>query len=174
MRAFYLSTLLVILTGFLYAQSSTKKIELEISGSESINTALSFKFGRSNIYGIVSGGIIRIDDLKNSAVGLGVGTQRSYEKGWSNEVELLAYSMNRDGSFKGELSMLSQIKLTIGKQLTSHFKAYGGPVLNLTILKNKESNGDFSNDIAPYSIWSNKKDDVKMDMWVGLVAGFRF
>lgn len=109
-------SILLLLSGSLYAQngaSSTKKIELELSASESIHAALSFKFGKSAIYGIVSGGMVHFDQPRSSAIGLGVGTQRFHRNSWSNEIELLAYTMNKDGSLEGDLSMLSQLRFLL-------------------------------------------------------------
>lgn len=172
-----LSILLLLSYTSIYAQDErmhTKKIELELSLSDAINASVNFKFGKSQIYGIVSAGILRFDNPKNSVIGLGLGHQQFHKKGWSNEIELMAYTMNRNGNFSGDLSMLSQARFTIGKQISSRFKAFCGPTINYTILKDKNSDGNFSNDIAPYSIWSNKKNKVKMDAWIGISGGIRF
>lgn len=175
MRSLLLSILFVS-SIVCYAQNSSnhKKLELELSTSESINAAISFKFGISKIYGIVSGGMVRFNSSNQSAIGLGLGTQHFWQNNWTNEIELMGYTMNRDGDFKGDMSMLTQLRFTVGKQITRHFKIYCGPSINTTFLKHKKTNGDFSNDIAPYSLWKNNSSNSKIDGWIGIVGGVRF
>lgn len=172
----FLSSILLAFSVACYAQSSSnsKKLEFELSASESINAAASFKFGISPIYGIVSGGMVRFDSSNHSAIGLGIGTQRFWGNNWTNEIELLGYTMNRDGGFDGDLSMLTQLRFTIGKEFARHFKVYCGPTINTTILKHKNANGEFSNDIAPYSLWKKENENSKINGWIGIVGGIRF
>lgn len=154
--------------------SNSRKLEIELSASESINATVSFKFGVSLIYGIVSGGIVHFDNYKHSAIGLGIGTQHFWQNDWTNEIELLGYTMSRDGGFGGDMSMLAQLRFTVGKQFTRHFKIYCGPTINTTILKYKDVNCNFLNDIAPYSLWKKNNTNSKIDGWVGIVGGIRF
>lgn len=67
------------------------KYEFEVSFSESINTAISFKIGTDKFYTIFSGGINYFLSIIEYAAGLGFGTNINWKKRWSNQIEIQAF-----------------------------------------------------------------------------------
>lgn len=152
------------------------KHELEISFSESLNTAISFKLGTNKFYTIISGGIKYIGKPIEYGVGLGFGTHIQWKKNWSNQIELIGYEITNNGSFKHNgINLLTQLKLPISKQFTKHLHVFAGPVINISISDLKDPNtGTFINSISPWSIWDYNSESIKFNGWIGFMAGLRF
>lgn len=153
------------------------KHEFELSFSEAINTALTFKLGTDKLYSIFSGGINYF--TRNRPVeyvyGFGLGTHQNWRKNWGSQIEVLGYQLSEGGRFKGGLDMLTQFKFTVSKQFTNHFKIFVGPVLNMTISDYVDpQTGAIGNSLAPYPMWEQTRGNVKLRAWVGLTAGVRF
>lgn len=151
------------------------KQEFELSFSEALNTALSFKLGTDRLYTIFSAGINYIEQPVNYAVGLGFGTHIDWNNGWANQIEAIGYALTEDSSFDTELNMLTQLKFTISKNIDKHFKFFAGPVLNMTISKyeNPET-GELGSSLKPWTLWENKSDKTRLNAWIGFTAGIRF
>lgn len=110
------------------------KQEFEVSFSETLNTAVSFKLGTDKFYTIFSGGVNYINNPVEYAAGLGFGTHIDWKKGWGNQIEAMGYALTENGSFETDaLNMLTQLKFTVSKQFAPHFKIFAGPVINMTL-----------------------------------------
>lgn len=151
------------------------KQEFEVSFSEALNTTVSFKLGTDRLYTIFSGGVNYINKPVEYAAGLGFGTHMDWKKGWGNQIEIMGYSLTRNGSFDTDgVNMLSQLKFTVSKQFYKHFKVFAGPVVNMTIADTDFEKGITGSSISPYSMWSNDGKKTHLNSWIGFVAGVRF
>lgn len=151
------------------------KREFEISFSEALNTVISFKLGTDKFYTIFSSGVNYINKPVEYAAGLGFGTHVDWKKGWGNQIEVMGYSLTRDGSFNNEgINMLSQLKFTVSKQFAQHFKVFAGPVVNMTIADIDTEKGISGSSISAWSMWGNDSGNTRLDGWIGFVAGVRF
>lgn len=152
------------------------KQEFEVSFSEALNTSVSFKLGTDKFYTIFSGGINYWDKPVQYAAGLGFGSQLNWKKGWSNQIEIMGYSLTENESFDLDgINMLTQIKLPVSYQFAKRFKVFAGPTLNMTISQyvNTET-GVLGSSLSPYSMWKNKSDKTRLNGWIGFSAGVRF
>ncbi|MGL5318845.1 MAG: LA_2272 family surface repeat-containing protein [Bacteroidales bacterium] len=152
------------------------KQEFEVSFSEALNTAVSFKLGTDKFYTIFSGGINYINIPVEYAAGLGFGTHIDWKKGWGNQIEAMGYALTEKGSFKTKgVNMLTQLKFTVSKEFAPHFKVFAGPVVNMTISDyvNPET-GDIGSSLSPWSMWKNDSGSTRLNGWVGFTAGVRF
>lgn len=151
------------------------KREFEVSFSESLNTAVSFKLGTDKLYTIFSGGINYLNTPTEYAAGLGFGTHIAWKKGWGNQIEAIGYALTRDGSFNNQgVNMLTQLKFSFSKQFAPHFKVFAGPVINMTISDVNTEKGITDSSITPWSMWSNDSNKTRLNAWVGFAAGVRF
>lgn len=152
------------------------KQEFEVSFSEAINTAVSFKLGTDRFYTIFSAGMNYINCPVEYAVGLGLGTHIDWKKGWGNQIEAMGYSLSEQGSLKNDgINMLTQLKLTLSKEFASHFKVFAGPTINMTISDyvNPET-GVIGSSLSPWSMWKNDSGSTRLNGWIGFTAGVRF
>lgn len=150
------------------------KREFEISFSECLNTAISFKLGTNKFYTIFSGGIKYIDQPVEFAAGIGFGTHVDWKKDWSNQIELLGYSITQDKSFDhGGNNMLTQLRLPVSKEFSNHFKIFAGPVLNIAI-SDLEDQNDSACSLSSWSLWKSTSGDTHVKGWIGFMAGIRF
>jgi hypothetical protein len=141
-------------------------MEGEISGSEIIHAAASFRSGTQKLYSILSVGYNFSDEF--FVTGFGLGTEITLKNKWRLNIEGIHYNLH-DKNFKQEnYGGLSQIRPTVNYKFAEHFKVYAGPTLNLSVI-----NKDFEF-TAPYSIWNTTSGDMKLDSWVGFTAGVRF
>lgn len=151
------------------------KQEVEVSFSEALHTAVSFKLGTDKFYTIFSGGVNYIDTPVEYAAGLGFGTQMNWKNGWANQIEAIGYALTEDKDFPSKLNMLTQLKFTVSKELAPHFKVFAGPVVNMTISKYVDPDTDkVGCSLSPYSMWSNDSKNTRLEGWVGFSAGVRF
>ena len=151
------------------------KSEFEVSLSEAIHTAVSYKIGTDHFYTIFSGGINYIGKTVNYAAGAGFGTHLDWQKGWGNQIEALCYTLSEEGKFRKGLNLLTQLRLTASKEIAPHFKVFAGPVINLTI--SDYVNPDtkkVGSSLDPYSLWENEGGKTTLRGWVGIAAGVRF
>lgn len=151
------------------------KQEFEVSFSEALNTAVSFKLGTNKLYTIFSVGINYIDKPTEYAYGVGLGTHQNWGRNWGSQIEAVGYQLSEDGRFQGGLDLLGQFKFTVSKQIANHFKVFFGPVLNMTISNyvNPET-GQIGSSLAPYTVWEQTNGKTNMKAWVGFTAGVRF
>lgn len=151
------------------------KREFEVSVSEALNTAVSFKLGVDRFYTIFSAGANYISSPVEYAAGLGFGTHIDWKQGWGNQIELIGYTLTEDGKFQRGINMLTQLKFTVSKEITPRFKVFAGPVLNLTISDyvNPET-GKLGSSLSPWSMWKNDSDKTRVNSWIGMSAGVRF
>lgn len=151
------------------------KHEFEVSFSESLNTAISFKLGTDNFYTIFSVGANYFKKPIQYAYGLGFGTHQNWGRRWGSQVEAVGYQLSEDGKFRGGLDLLTQLKFTVSKQFANHFKIFAGPVLNMTISDYvNPQTGSVGSSLAPYSLWDRQIGKTKLNAWVGFTAGVRF
>ena len=154
-------------------------MEWEVSGSEIIHTALSFRSGTQKLYSIISAGYNFSDEFL--ATGFGLGTEITLKNRWRLNIEGIHYSLYNKNSGKWDLhdkdlkewddynyASLTQIRPTINYKFAGHFKIYAGPTLNLSVV---DKDFKFT---TPYSIWNTTEKHVKLDSWVGFIAGIRF
>lgn len=144
--------------------------DFSVSFSECLNTEINFRLGSKNFYTIFAVGSSFINKKAEFALGGGFGTQIEWKnEKWSNQIELLAFSMTRNKSLKTDgINLLSQIRIPITRHFTKHFSIFAGPTVNMTISKNE----DFP--IKPYSLWSRNNNSTFMNGWIGAIAGIRF
>ncbi|MFI3299138.1 MAG: hypothetical protein R3Y49_05000 [Rikenellaceae bacterium] len=147
------------------------KHEFELAYSDAINILASFRLGNDYLYTIFSGGVnfTASQEEVNYAAGIGLGTQIRWNKGWSNEVELVCYSLSDGGSFNTELNLLNQARFTFTKQFAEWFKVFAGPVVNISV-----SDNSVVDSWSQYSIYEHIGEHNTVRGWIGLVAGFRF
>lgn len=151
------------------------KREVEVSFSEALNTAVSFKLGVDKFYTIFSAGVNYFNNPVEYAAGLGFGTHIDWKQGWGNQIEIVGYALTEDGKFQDGINMLSQLKFTVSKQFAPHLKVFAGPVLNLTISDyvNPET-GKLGSSLSPWSMWENDSNKTRVNSWIGVSAGVRF
>lgn len=151
------------------------KHEFEVSLSEALNTSVSFKLGTNKLYTIFSAGINYLDNPVEYAYGFGLGTHLDWKKNWGNQIEVMGYQITEDGKFQDGFNMLTQLRLTVSKQISNHFKVFAGPVLNMTISDYENPvTGELGSTLAPWSMWKNKIGNTHLNSWIGFSAGVRF
>ena len=152
------------------------KHEFELSFSESLNTAVSFKLGTDKFYTIFSGAVNYIYNPVEYAAGIGFGTHINWKNDWSNQIEIIGYGVTDGGCFDYDgVNMLAQLKLPISKQISKHFKVFAGPVFNVSIsdcADNDLVHG--AANLSPWKMWNFSSGKTKFNGWIGLVAGVRF
>lgn len=151
------------------------KHEFEISLSEALNTAVSFKLGTNKLYTIFSVGINYLNNPVQYAYGFGMGTHQKWKNNWGSQVEVIGYQLTEDGKFRGGLDLLTLCKFAVSKQIANHFKLFAGPVFNMTISDyiNPKTNKTGSS-LAPYTMWEHTSGKTNLKAWVGFAAGMRF
>lgn len=152
------------------------KHEFEVSFSEALNTAVSFKLGTDKFYTIFSGGINYINKPVEYAVGLGFGTHIDWKKGWGNQIEAMGYALTEKSSFETKgINMLTQLKFTVSKEFAPHFKVFIGPVVNMTISDYvNPQTGVIGSSLSPWSMWQNDSGSTRLNGWIGFTSGVRF
>lgn len=150
------------------------KHEFEVSFSEALHTAVSFKLGVDRFYTIFSTGINYIDQPVQYALGYGFGTQWNLKNNWSNQLEAMEYELTENKKFHHKNSLI-QLKYTFAKELAPHFNVFVGPVLNMTISDYvDQETGKKGCSLSPYTIWDNNGTHTKLNSWIGISAGIRF
>ncbi|MFI3240123.1 MAG: hypothetical protein R3Y22_05995 [Bacteroidales bacterium] len=148
------------------------KHEFELAFSETLNTSVSFKLGTNTFYSIFSGGVNFLSSTPEYAAGIGFGTEIKFrDKSWGNQIEVLGYGLTTNGKFAEGLNMLTQLKYSVSKEFTPHFKVFAGPTFNLTISDDCEAT---THPIAPWSMYSSNNGTTALNGWIGLSAGVRF
>lgn len=152
------------------------KREFEVSLSEAINTAISFKLGTDDFYTIFSVGINYMGTSSTEyAYGIGLGTNMDWKEGWESQIELMSYSLTEEGKWRGDMNQLYQLKFTVSKQVAERFKVFAGPVLNLTVSDYvNPKTGELGCSLAPWSMWKNDSKTTRLNSWIGFSAGVRF
>ncbi len=151
------------------------KQEFEIGFSEVLNTSASFKLGVDHFYTIFSAGVNYFGENINYATGLGFGTHIDWKNSWSNQIEVLGFMLTEEGKFIEDLNMLTQLKYTVSKEISKHFKVYAGPVLNMTISQyTNPVTGELGNSLSPWPMWENTSSKTHLNAWLGITAGIRF
>lgn len=155
------------------------KQEFEISHSEALDVALSFKLGTDKFYTIFSAGVGNLNtSTPQYAVGFGAGTHISWNKGWGSQVEVITYALTEDGNYhhyRDGINQLNQLKYTISKQFAKRFKIFAGPVFNFTFSDyvNPETNR-LGTSLTDMVMWTRNYEQFKIDAWIGFTAGVRF
>lgn len=150
------------------------KYEFEVSFSESVNTAVSFRFGTDRFYTILSGGVNYLFSDIEYAVGLGFGTSIDWKRGWGNQVEIQAFGVSSGRKLTGiSADSIVQLRLPVCKEFSRHFKIFAGPTLNLG-LQRSDASGNDRPALAPWTMWKAGWSDMQGAGWIGLSGGFRF
>ncbi len=152
------------------------KQEFEVSFSEALNSAVSFKLGTEKFYTIFSAGVNYLQTDPIYAAGVGFGTHVNWNQGWGNQIEIIGYTLTEDQSFDNDgINMLAQLKLSVSKEFHRHFKIFAGPVFNMTIsdYANKAT-GELGSTLSPWSMWKNDSENTRLNSWIGFTAGIRF
>lgn len=152
------------------------KHEFEVAFSEALNTAVSFKLGTNKFYTIFSGGVNYINKPAEYAGGLGFGSHINWKQGWANQIELMGYALTENGSFNHKgISMLTQLKFAVSKEVFSNFKIFAGPVINMTISDYvNPTTGEVGSSLSPWSIWKNDSETTRLNGWIGFNIGVRY
>lgn len=163
--------------GLINVVKKNGKQEWDLGFSDAINTHLSYKLGTRNFYTIFSGGVNYLEvenaDLQY-AVGLGFGSEIQLKNNYATQIELLGYGLTENEEFSEDLNLLTQVKLTVSKELDSGLKLYAGPAFNMTISQVKKQNGAIGTDLAPYTIFEDNTNQTDLKGWVGFTIGLRY
>ena len=151
------------------------KYEFEISVSDAVNTALSFRMGTDRFYTIFSGGVNYFFSDPEYAAGLGFGTDIKWGQGrWSNQVEIQAFGISHDRKFTGDsVNSIIQLRLPVCVTIAKHFKVFAGPAVNLA-LRSTGTDGDAFRSLAPWTMWKAELGKLQAVSWIGFSAGLRF
>ncbi len=150
------------------------KHEFEVSFSDALHTAVSFKLGVDRFYTIFSAGANYIDQPVQYALGCGFGTQWNLKNSWSNQLEVMEYELTENKKFHHKNSLV-QLKYTFAREIAPHFNVFAGPVLNMTISDYVDpETGKKGCSLSPYTIWDNNGTHTKLNSWIGVTAGIRF
>ena len=167
--------------GLINIVKNNGKYDFEVGFSESLNTFVSFKFGAQKFYTIFSGAFNYLDDPGIYAAGMGFGTHSDWIAGWGHDVELMSYSIIKEGEWQKDLNMLNQFKIRVSKQFGDYFKVFAGPVFNFTVERydNPNKPEDTKKTVSPpwSSIWSDEKGKedankkTNLNFWIGFEVG---
>lgn len=150
------------------------KYEFEVSFSETVNTAVSFRLGTDRFYTIFSGGINYFFSAVEYAVGLGFGTSVRLKKDWSSQAEIQVFGISSGQKITaGSANSVIQLRLPVCKEFSKHFKVFFGPSLNLG-LQGENAPGKVLDDMVPWTMWKARWNGMQAIGWAGLSAGFRF
>ncbi len=174
--------------GFINIVEQGGKQEFEISHSETLDAAISFKLGTDKFYTIFAGGVKDVDIRSKAgynraeyAVGVGIGTYIDWKRGWGNEFELITYDVTEDGDFFNNndnqyiTNSLNQFKFTVSKQFGRRFAIFGGPVLNVAVANFVDPvTGEIGGSFSSVSKWEKIHKSHLISGWIGFSAGIRF
>lgn len=150
------------------------KHEFEVSFSETLHTALSFRLGTDKLYTIFSAGVNYTKKNTEYAAGLGLGTHIDWKKQWANQIELTGYGLTENGSFRTDgVRMLLQLRCPVSKTLGRHFTVFAGPTVNMTITETSSSDSP-SKTWSPWHLWKSNNGNTQFRGWIGMTAGVRF
>ena len=155
------------------------KQEFELSHSEAIDVALSFRLGTDKFYTIFSGGLGNLHtSTPQYSLGFGAGTHIGWNRGWACQVESMTYMLTEDGNFKhysNGINQLNQVKYLISKQFASRLKVFAGPVFNITLSDYENSKTErLGTSLTDMVMWTKSNGQFRVDAWVGFSTGVRF
>lgn len=139
--------------------------ELEISGSESLHTAISFRSGSKKLYGIVAVGVNFDDEFL--AFGGGLGSEIALREKLGINIEVAHYNLF-GASTEYKSGGLTQFRPTLNFAPIKQLKLYVGPTFNLLY-----SNLNEIVFTPPYNFWEWNNANHKGEAWVGITGGVR-
>jgi hypothetical protein len=154
--------------------------KIEISGTEALYPTLAFKTGVRKFYNILTAGYQPWSDGL-WWYGYGIGSELALGKRVPLNFDFVVNQINHRENNHLYLDLLGQIKVQAGVTLGKNLTVFGGPVLNLQMMKMPGYlEGKYT--LAPYTIWEDSYTiergmtnyPTKLKGWVGFSAGVRF
>jgi len=144
--------------------------KLEISSDEVFYANFGFKTGVDRFYNIFEWGF---GSNKTFNFSYGIGFNKPFKKNHAINFDFI-YTAVHDWDDQ-DLSLGDKIKFQpiYNYSFTKNFNAFAGPSINIYASDTQPESGEYKN-IAPYTIWDQTYSTIRMQMWVGFKAGFRF
>jgi len=160
--------------GFLSIVKKGAYRNLEISGSDVMHVAASFRIGVPVFYNIFSYGFRPFTEEKRQGFGYGIGSEIRFSQTTGLQIEAHATHLKKDwkGDYK-HLDMLNELRMTIGTALPGRLELFAGPVLYNHIYKDKPESGITGSDLSRYTIDERRWDDYVSKWWIGARGGLR-
>lgn len=152
--------------------------QLDISTSEALKAQVALKMGVRRFYNIFAvGATVDDDGPDHYAFGYGMGTQWGV-RGFISNLEIMTWNVNRGfENWFDEVSLLNQVKFTLGHTFGKHFTLYGGPVYNLMISSYDHALNLDDPGLAPEWAFTDKLvggGRTRFQQWLGFTGGVRF
>lgn len=150
--------------------------EFEVSTNDITAVNLTFRSGSDRLYGIFTAGIQARDEPLWTA-GLGFGTRFDLKKHKIiGSVELTGSGMNRTrGNLDQELNLLNKLSFNVGYQLTKRLFINAGPVLNVYVTQDFDSESEkYGYNIGHKNLFDKTSKGTNTRMWLGYQAGIWF
>lgn len=148
----------------------------EISTSETLYGAVSFKTGTKQFYNILSVGASYKNDMVLWGWGYGIGTMISMKNNWGLAIELLSYQINEDEWFTEALNTNNKLLCTASKKVSEKMNVFGGISWNVNVSETVDHDGNtFNSSITPWNVFDETYgNDTNVKMYPGFTAGIRF
>ncbi|MFY0600960.1 MAG: hypothetical protein JXR03_14895 [Cyclobacteriaceae bacterium] len=148
----------------------------EVSNNDVIAVNLTFRSGTDRFYGIFTAGIqARSEPLWTA--GLGFGTRFDLKKDKIvGSVEVTGSGINRtQGNLDQELNLLNKLSFNVGYQLTKRILINAGPVLNVYVTRDLNSeSGKYGYNLNHKNLFNQTSNGTNTRMWIGYQAGIWF
>ncbi len=147
---------------------------LEFWGSATFHSNVSAKFGTKKFYNIFSLGSQYATDDFRWGLGYGFGSHLNLRRDAFADIDLIAYHINENRTFTKKLNLLTQFKVSLGKQVGNHFGLYAGPTLNVLWSDFRNSDNSIGSRIAPWTFLETQIRNTRVKIWAGFHVGVRF
>ena len=146
----------------------------EVTMAETGALYYQFKSGSSAFYNIFAIGALFTERDSTDifwSYGYGIGTMiKAQSRFWGN-IELMAYSLNKNG-WSNQLHMLNKLNANLGFRIKNRFAVFIGPSLNC-YLAHKELDGMAP--IVPNNpMYTDSSSELDINVWLGFNAGIQF
>jgi hypothetical protein len=160
--------------GFLSIVKKGAYRQIEISASDVMHVGVSARIGVPVFYNIFSYGFRPFANENRQGFGYGVGSEIRFSQTTGLQIEAHSTQLNKDWrtDYK-HLDMLSELRLTIGTNLSGRLQVFAGPVLYNHIYKHKPEEGITGSGLSGYTIDERRWDDYVSKLWIGARGGLR-
>jgi len=148
----------------------------EISFSETLYGAASFKTGVKSFYNIISVGASYREGKYLWGWGYGIGTLIPLKEEWNLGIELLSYHINENEWFTDKMNIHNKLQITASKTVSNNSEVIGGASWNVNVSETIDNNGNaFESSTTPYDVYEKTYgNDNNVKMYPGLTAGIKF
>jgi len=147
----------------------------ELRTSETLFGIASFKTGTKKFYNIISaGGAIRNNTVL-WGMGYGIGTMHEFSDKISLNIELQSFQLSEGDWRNDRLNLFNTFSTQLSYEISEGFRVFAAPTFNVIASDTKNEYGEPNvSNIAPFNIFSETYDNIKVEMYPGFTLGVTF